>query len=84
MSQMRCVTIPKPVAKQNAFRKVEKREISLFAPYQRGRFCAEQFRDIYFVHNIQILAENFNMVTYSLLVVAYNSLYDTCSFYHCT
>ena len=30
--------------------KVEKREISLFASCQRGRFCANLFRDINFVH----------------------------------
>ena len=29
-------------------RKVQKREISLFASCQRGRFCAKQFCDIYF------------------------------------
>ena len=30
--------------------KVQKREISLFAPCQRGRFCVKPFCDIYFVH----------------------------------
>ena len=30
--------------------KVQKREISLFASCQRGRFCAKPFRDINFVH----------------------------------
>ena len=30
--------------------KVQKREISLFATCQRGRFCAKPFRNIYFVY----------------------------------
>ena len=30
--------------------KVQKREISLFASYQRGRFCANPFHDINFLH----------------------------------
>ena len=33
---------------------------------------------------IQIVAGNFNMLTYSLLLMAYNSSYDAYTFYHCT
>ena len=39
--------------------KVQKREVSLFASYQRGRFCAKPFCDINFVHQHSNSSWNF-------------------------
>ena len=39
--------------------KVQKREISLFASYQRGRFCGKPFCDINFVHQHSNYGWNF-------------------------
>ena len=65
--------------------KVKKMEISLFASCQRGWFCAKPFHGIFFLsRNIQIQAQFFNMGTYSLFLLAYNSLYDAKTFQHCT
>ena len=64
--------------------KVQKREISLFASCQRGRFCAKAYRDINFVHQHSNSAWNFEN---DEIFPPYNGLKLTLwciTFYYCT
>ena len=64
--------------------KVQKREISLFASCQRGRFCAQPFRDINFVHQYSNSGWNFENDEIFLPYNGLKLIIWCITFYYCT
>ena len=65
-------------------RKVQKREISLFASCQRGRFCAKTFRDINFVYQHSNSGWNFENDEIFPPYYGIKLIIWCIPFYHCT
>ena len=65
--------------------KVQKREISLFASCQRGRFCAKPFCNInYCPSTFKFRTEILKMMRYFLLIMALKLIIWCITFYYCT